>query len=250
MLSELIEIEVLSDVSIKIPKTHEGVYTQFERFSIDHVTKFLRHRDTCVDVGANFGYYTALLSSLVSQQGKVFAFEPAPATYPILELNTKEFKNTEIVPLAVSDKSDVINFYHTNDFINSGTVPNPPFQLENNVEKIVVQATSLDEYLDAVSCVDFIKIDVQGDDIKALLGAEKLIKRSPNIKVLVEWAPHWMENAGYNMTALPDTLRSLGFKNLVVLDDWLVKETSIEDFVAEIAETGNIKRFCNIFAQK
>ena len=250
MLSDLIEIEVCPDVRIRIPKTHRNIYTQFERFSIDHITKFLRHRDTCVDVGANFGYYTALLSNLVSPPGKVFAFEPAPATLSILKLNTSDLINTEIVPLAVSDKSDVINFYHTNDFINSGTVPDPPFQVEDEVELIEVQATSLDEYLQALRCVDFIKIDVQGDDIKALLGAEKIIKRSPNIKVLVEWAPHWMENAGYHAMALPDLLRSLGFKKLVALDDWLCKETSVESFMAEIAETGNIKRFCNIFAQK
>jgi FkbM family methyltransferase len=250
MLNDLIEIEVCSGVYIKIPKAHKNVYTQFERFSIDYIKKFLCHRDTCVDVGANFGYYTALLSNLVSPQGKIFAFEPAPATYSILELNTRELNNTEIVPLEVSDKSDVINFYHTNDFINSGTVPDPPFQKEHEVENFLVQATSLDEYLQALRCVDFIKIDVQGDDIKALLGAEKIIKRSPNVKVLVEWAPHWMENAGYHMTALPDLLRSLGFKKLVALDDWLGQETSIEGFMAEIAETGNIKRFCNIFAQK
>jgi FkbM family methyltransferase len=250
MLDEFLEIEVLSGVNIRIPRTHEKVYTQFEKYSIDYIKKYLRQGDICVDVGANFGYYTALLSSLVSARGKVFAFEPAPATYSILESNTKNLKNTEIVPLAVSDKSGVINFYHTNDFVNSGTVPNPPFQSPDEIENIVVDATSLDEYLQAQRYVDFIKIDVQGDDIKALLGAEKIIKRSPDIKVLVEWAPHWMENAGYHLTALPEILQSLGFKKLVALDDWRGRKISVESFMAEIAETDNIRRFCNIFAQK
>ena len=42
MLDEFLEIEVLSGVSIRIPKTHENIYTQFEKFSVDHIKKYLR----------------------------------------------------------------------------------------------------------------------------------------------------------------------------------------------------------------
>ncbi len=95
-----------------------------------------------------------------------------------------------------------------------------------------------------------LKIDIQGDDIKALMGARKLIQRSNDIKVLVEWAPTWMGNAGYGADDLPRCLNELGLEDIRVSDDWLEKEVGIEKFRHVLATDGSGKRFANIFAQR
>jgi FkbM family methyltransferase len=42
------------------------------------VERFVKPGDTCIDIGANFGIYTALLASLVGERGRVVAMEPSP----------------------------------------------------------------------------------------------------------------------------------------------------------------------------
>ncbi len=49
----------------------------------------LRRGDVVVDVGANIGYYTILASRLVGEGGKVYAFEPEPDNFAMLQKNLK-----------------------------------------------------------------------------------------------------------------------------------------------------------------
>ncbi|MDI6871051.1 MAG: hypothetical protein QME79_06790 [Bacillota bacterium] len=55
------------------------------------LTRFLqrtvRPGQTAVDVGANLGYHTILLGTLVGPQGRVFAYEPNPHLLPFLRAN-------------------------------------------------------------------------------------------------------------------------------------------------------------------
>ena len=203
-----------------------------------------------VDVGANFGYYSVIASHLVGPSGRVLAFEPSPETGQILSANIKRLENIEHISMAVSDISGSINFFHTSDFVNSGTVQDPPFQDRENVHRMEVKATTLDDFFDKGEQIDFLKIDIQGDDIKALMGAKKLSQRSNDIKVLVEWAPTWMGNAGYEADDLPRCLNELGLEDIRFLDDWLEEDVGIEEFRHVLATDASGKRFANIFAQK
>ena len=165
-------------------------------------------------------------------------------------MNIKTLLNVQHIPKAVSDISGTLNFFHTRDFVNSGTVENPPFQDSADLTTLEVQATTLDNFFGDDKQVDFLKIDIQGDDIKALRGAKDLIRRSKKIKVLVEWAPTWMGNAGYDAEDLPRCLSDLGLDDMIVLDDWLEKEIEIDEFLQIIADDKTGKRFANIFARK
>ena len=40
------------------------------------LTRIISPKDTCVDIGANIGMHSLLMSSLVGSEGKVIAFEP------------------------------------------------------------------------------------------------------------------------------------------------------------------------------
>ena len=47
----------------------------------------VREGMTCLDVGANVGYYSVLMADLVGQTGQVIAVEPIPTTFRLLSRN-------------------------------------------------------------------------------------------------------------------------------------------------------------------
>ena len=180
----------------------------------------------------------------------MYAFEPSPKTLETLRLNTEQRHNVSILDKAVSNASGEIRFFHADDYLNSGSVANPPFKEANEVAEISVQAISFDEYFPNDFEINFLKIDIQGDDLKALEGARQIIQRSPSIKILFEWAPTWMKNASIQAEELPNLLKRLGFDKLTVLGDFLGETYSVGKFLEISRQDISGKRFCNLLAEK
>lgn len=64
-----------------------------------------------VDVGANFGLYTLLAASKLTGAGKVFAFEPNPNMFSLLQKNISTNGYAEFVraePLAISNQCGTV----------------------------------------------------------------------------------------------------------------------------------------------
>ena len=66
-----------------------------------------------IDLGANIGYITLLLSDLVGKNGKVFAIEPEPENFQILKYNLdiNKIKNVECLNLAINESDGNVCFY-------------------------------------------------------------------------------------------------------------------------------------------
>ena len=64
-----------------------------------------------IDIGANIGSYTILLSNLVGKKGRVIAFEPIPVTFLHLSENVRHGKHNNVTlrNAAASDKCDQVN---------------------------------------------------------------------------------------------------------------------------------------------
>ncbi len=77
-----------------------------EPFETAFVKKLVKKGDTALDIGANIGYYTVLLASMVGTEGRVFSFEPDPANFSLLQKNAKVngCTNTILVRKAVSNE--------------------------------------------------------------------------------------------------------------------------------------------------
>jgi FkbM family methyltransferase len=61
----------------------------------------VREGDIVIDIGANLGYYSRILSGLVGPGGKVYAVEPVKPILGVLEHNLRHCRNVEIVPYAL-----------------------------------------------------------------------------------------------------------------------------------------------------
>jgi FkbM family methyltransferase len=132
-----------------------------------------------VDIGANIGSYTILISDLTNN---LIAFEPHPISYERLmmnlELNSIDHKH--IYNNAVGDSNENVFF---TDFGSSSTI-NKISKKETDLE---VKQVMLDNVLLKFKKKKFlIKIDVEGFEMNVLRGMEKLIHKNKVVGILYE----------------------------------------------------------------
>ncbi|MFH1162127.1 MAG: FkbM family methyltransferase [Candidatus Jorgensenbacteria bacterium] len=151
--------------------------------------KYLKPNDVAIDVGANIGIHTLLMARSVNP-GMVYAIEPSPEIKR-LELNVREnhCKNVVVVPHAFSSKTGKQLLYLPPDVNRGGaSFYHPEFGQSMEVETV-----TLDDFARAekLTRLDFIKIDVEGDECGVLEGGRESIEKFRPF-VLFEYSPpHW-----------------------------------------------------------
>lgn len=133
-------------------------------------SKYLKPGMTVYDVGANVGFYSLLSSLLVSETGKVYSFEPLPANISYLKkhIELNNLKNVSIVENAVCNKVSTVRF-NFGDNRSAGFI--------SNDGEIEVETISIDEFIrQGNPSPDIIKMDIEGAEYEALLGAKELLK--------------------------------------------------------------------------
>ena len=161
-----------------------------ETYLISHFLKKKQSR-ILIDIGANYGIMSFLLSKLSGNETRVLAFEPVTRTFNILKKIIKRFNLKNVIPIkkALGKKEEIreifIPLQHTAEaYISRGN----SLKRKNGIsEKIVV--TTLDKFLrkNNLSGVNFIKCDVEGFELNVFKGAEKTLKRDkPLVFVEVE----------------------------------------------------------------
>jgi FkbM family methyltransferase len=162
------------------------MYQEYEPYESRLVREYLKPGMIVYNIGANLGYYTLLASECVGAEGKVYAFEPAPENFELLQRTVSENKltNVELFPSAVgaSKGSATLSLSRT----NSGD-----HQLQNvaSRDRIVVDVASIDSFLaEGHAQPDAIIMDVQGAEFDVLRGAVNLLtSRSPLLLFTEFW---------------------------------------------------------------
>ncbi|MDR2681766.1 MAG: FkbM family methyltransferase, partial [Holosporaceae bacterium] len=88
---------------------------------------------------------------------------------------------------------------------------------EGNLVK-KVKVTSLDESLPDLKNVDWLRMDIEGSELRAIQGARRIIESSPNLKIVTEWGPDMLKNFG-NVSDFIDLLRNYGFNFYKIKDN-------------------------------
>lgn len=190
----------------------------FERHELRLVAGSLKPGMRMVDVGANIGLYSVLASSRVGDSGRVWAFEPSRQSYDRLVRNLQLNNSTCVQPIriALADAPDKLSRL-TSD-VGYGDAYRYLLPTTEHDAEIPggeeVRATTLDacaaEY--GIRDVDLIKIDVEGGEYRALLGARKTLSENPNVRVVFESEADWCERAGCRQQDAFDLLRGAGFQ--------------------------------------
>jgi|LakMenEpi03Aug12_release.lakeMendotaPanAssembly.Ray.scaffolds.fasta_scaffold40450_5 FkbM family methyltransferase len=151
--------------------------------------------ETTIDIGANIGYITSLMSMKVGEVGKVYCFEPNPEVYEELSINVRNWQNQKyrnIYPqkIALSNYSGnaVLNLTPQNRgevFIDKNQSIS---EIENRTtDACVVSLERLDKFLEKEqNYIGVLKIDVEGHEMEVLQGAGELIYKHNIRDILFE----------------------------------------------------------------
>lgn len=132
-----------------------------------------RRGDIVIDAGACFGDTALAFASTVGPEGAIHSFEPVPGQAEIFEKNMRSNSNLEPrVHLHRYALSDVAG--QTIHFSDTGASAG-----RSDEGLISVKTTTIDELAkqNVFSRVDFIKMDIEGDEMAALRGAAEVIKK-------------------------------------------------------------------------
>ena len=136
-----------------------------------------------VDVGANIGKYTIMISNQINNNGKIISIEPHPDNFKILKKNINLNKCKNVIPLnfACWNKKGTLKLFSHED------QPLLASAIKQSEKYVTVSAESLDNILKKVKIknVDFVKLDVEGAESKVLEGMKTMLK-SGKTKIIFE----------------------------------------------------------------
>ena len=127
---------------------------EISRFMAEHITR----GSTCIDIGANVGYYTLLMSRATGDEGRVYSIEPSPSALKRLQenINLNRLNNVRVVPFGVSDQTGRRRF-----IVDAGNLGTGHFEdvSEDGLELIRLRDVISRDDLAGVSVI---KVDVEG----------------------------------------------------------------------------------------
>ena len=209
-------------------------------------TRELRKGDIVVDVGANIGYYTLLAARLVGSTGHVYAFEPEPEAFALLERNValNGYDNVTLVPKALGRESGTLQLFVAKRNRGDHRVYDP----SGKRGAIDVPVVTLDEALAqwAPAHVDFLKVDTQGAECMILDGARQTIAEHPELQIVMELTPHFLAAVGDDPRVCLERLATAGY-SFVDIREWERKLVPTDiDALLEAYPQGDRKKFTNL----
>ena len=229
--------------------SHYGTYEKLEAKIMEEKIKV---GNITVDVGANIGLHTLNMARIVGNTGRVFAFEPDPSNFEILEKNVKinNYQNIILEQKAVGDKHGRTTLYQSD---NPGMHRIFP-QTKQAKGQVQVELTSLDKYFidsNLANKINFIKIDVEGFEFSVLKGMKNILKNNKKIKILFENMQINTIQAGFTPIKVLNYLTSYDFK-LFCLDDSTKKllHVSNNEEILKLCATLNNYISINLFCEK
>jgi FkbM family methyltransferase len=155
-------------------------FSHWEAALTNLIKHIVKPGDLCLDIGANVGAITLVMSFATGRNGKVIAVEPHPGMVERLRANIdlNRLNNVSVMPVAISDTAGKATLYAAEeDYFHQGRSAlksSPGIHREISIEKITGEM--LQDEIGSQLCT-FIKIDVEGHDLIVLNELEYIIDK-------------------------------------------------------------------------
>ena len=190
--------KILTKYNIYVDTTDVGVTPHlimdgfWETWLTQCLVEIVREGDVCIDIGANLGYYSLLMSELCGKTGRTVAIEPNPRICELLRHSQSIHPfRFDVMESAVSNKNGKAVLSVPGNYPGNASI-NRQFDRVWNPSKSKVRITTLDEIVSAMNLpkVDIIKMDVEGAEPLVFEGMQKTIAGNPGLQIIVEYSPH------------------------------------------------------------
>jgi FkbM family methyltransferase len=154
--------------------------------------RLLRPESVVLDVGANFGLYTAAAGRFLNKNGgRLYAFEANPHTFKLLQWTlyaNRLVRNPNVVAVnaLVGESGGRGTLYYRPEALGGATASDFGKGYADG-RSVEVEMIAIDEFLPPDLPVDLVKIDVEGYEPFVLRGMRRTIQRSPNIRIFLEF---------------------------------------------------------------
>lgn len=136
-----------------------------------------------IDIGANMGYCSLLMSRVVGEDGKVFAIEPSERDFLRLvdNVSLNKLGNVNVYRVAISDKAGNVKISIAPEERSALNTLGTAFS-NKGIEELrteEVGAITLDRFVEQeeIDRIDVIKMDIEGSEFKALKGSRESVER-------------------------------------------------------------------------
>jgi FkbM family methyltransferase len=180
----------------------------------------LKPGDVVLDIGANHGFYSLIAAQRIAPGGHVYAFEPGRNFYDLICASVSVNGLGSVVSvanLALGDSEGELILAYDPHFsggghLEIGEAAGAGADGARALVRETVKVVALDDYLGTqLATVDVIKMDIEGAEGLALKGMAKIIDRSRNIKMMMEFCPTMMNAFAFDAKFVVHFLESRGF---------------------------------------
>jgi FkbM family methyltransferase len=180
--------------------------------------RYVKPGTLVVDIGANIGYFTMLLASLVEPTGLVVAVEPNPENIKLMEASRRvnRFGHVLIIQAAAGRHTGLLSL---NVSYSNGTTGELSDDLIAIFASHPVPCFALDGLLPKDRPISLVKIDAEGAEFNALIGLSQTIDRDHPV-IVSEFSPGALP--GISRCSGPEYLRFLiekGYRISVIEQD-------------------------------
>ena len=245
-----VDDEIFEIQGFKIKRTKNMRYLilagDYETSETNLTKKLVKPGMTVFDLGANIGWFTLVMAKLVGEKGHVYAFEPDPKYFNILNENIalNNVSNVSTFQLASSNKEGITKFNLNPEF---GTYVLDSKTIDEN--EILVKTTTLDKFCkNGKIKVDFVKMDVEGSEPKTLEGMSETIQNNPYIQIISEFHPDAINDLDSSPKEYLEMLEKNGFKIFEILENGKGEFVPIEK--KKLLKIHGHAGFINIYCKK
>ena len=211
------------------------------------VGEFLSRVDNCTmfDIGANVGLYSLDLYQS-HKEVNYYLFEPVPGTYEWLKktakLNDVDNEHYKTYNIGMSDAEGEIKFFvpaaneaasmvaNEDEFYKKRSSKTGEYTGETNIDEVICSVTTVDRFVEEnkIAKLDFMKIDVEGNEKAVLKGAKNtLLKYQP--LVYAELLRKHAKRFGYHPNDVISYMQTLGYDCATMQNGKLERISSIND---------------------
>ena len=217
---------------------HSARPLEVERAEWTFYIKYLQEGMVVFDVGAYTGQLTLLFSKFVGAAGQIHAFEASNVAFNRLKsiCELAGCKNATLNHMAVAEKEGMVRLHvYDNEHLSWSSLTDRPLQKYGVSAKSVgveeVMATTIDAYCEKnrISCIDLLKIDVEGAEYQVLLGARHMLEDKRILCCVFEFGQATFD-MGNEPNEIEAYLRCLGYqiRNIVKGDPVFPRGSSPE----------------------